>query len=140
MANKDQLNEELENQELENVEEVGASEAFVEDNAKKLGGAVAVVIALIVGGIFFYNSSSSSEVEDQKSIFRAQYYYSIDSLNLALFGDDSGNVNPDLVGFDELSNSLSSSKVKNLNNFYVGVINLQNGEYQQAIDYLTDFS
>jgi tetratricopeptide (TPR) repeat protein len=140
MSDKEQVHEKEEDKGLGQNQEVGASEAYVENNVKKIGGVAGIIIAVIVGAIFFYNSSTASEEEDQKSIFRAQYYFSLDSLNLALFGDDSGKVNSELIGFDELTGSLSSSKVKNLNNFYVGVINLQNGEYQQAIDYLSDFS
>ena len=44
-----------------------------------------------------------------------------------------------MVGFDELANELESSKIKKLNNYYVGLLNLKNGEYQQAVDYLNDF-
>jgi TolA-binding protein len=136
---KNKTNEELDNLEAEVVEE-SKSEQFVEDNIKKISMFVAGGIAIIVAAAWFLMSSADAEVEDQKMIYKAQYYYSLDSLDLALFGDDSALVNEDLIGFDALTKELQSSKVKNLNFFYVGSINLQNGEYQQAVDYLSDFS
>lgn len=132
--NKNNEAEELEVQGVE-VEE-SASEQFVENNAKKLGIIAGAAILAIVGLIYYFNMSASSEIEDQKAIFPAQYYFGSDSLNLALFGDSTG----DLTGFDELRDELQTSKVKNLNYFYIGAINLQNGEYNVAIEYLEDFS
>ena len=132
--NKNNEVEELEIQ--EGVQGDNLSEQFVENNAKKIGVIAAVVVAAVVGVFFFYNSSVSSVEEDQKKIFPAQYYFSLDSLNLALFGDTSGTV----VGFDDLRNELESGKVKELNNFYIGVINMQNGEYETAVAYLKDYA
>jgi tetratricopeptide (TPR) repeat protein len=139
MAEDKNINEEVEGIEVEGAKEVNASEQFLEKNMKQLSTIVVAVLVTVVAGIYFYNSSGSAELEDQKKIFRAQYYFSLDSTNLALFGDTSGTVNNELVGFDELTDDLESAKIKDLNNYYVGLINLQNGEYQQAVDYLSDF-
>ena len=136
--NKNNEAEELEVQEVE-VQE-SASEKFVENNLKKIGGIAGGIVVLVLAVFFYFNSSASSEVEDQKKIFPAQYYFSVDSLNLALFGDSTGTINEDLVGFDELRDELQSGKVKNLNNFYIGAINLHNGDFEVAVAYLEDFS
>ncbi len=132
--NKNNEAEELEVQGVE-VEE-SASEQFVENNAKKLGIIAGVAIVAIIGIVYYFNMSASSEAEDQKAIYPAQYYFGSDSLNLALFGDSTG----DFSGFDELREELQTSKVKNLNYFYIGAINLQNGDFEVAIEYLEDFS
>jgi tetratricopeptide (TPR) repeat protein len=136
---KNKLNEEVEVIEGSEVEAVSASEQFIEKNMKQLSAIVLAVLVAVVGGIYLYSSSGSAELEDQKKIFRAEYYFGLDSTNLALFGDTSGLINDELVGFDDLTNELESSKIKNLNNYYVGLINLKNGEYEQAVSYLSDF-
>jgi outer membrane protein assembly factor BamD (BamD/ComL family) len=130
-------NKEVEEIELEGgVVENSASEQFVENNAKKFGVIAGAIVALVVGVFFFYDMNSTSAQEDQKKIFAAQYYFSLDSLNLALFGDTTGAV----VGFDDLRSDLESGKVKELNNFYIGVINMHNEDYETAVAYLKDFS
>ncbi len=131
------INNDIEEIEVEGLEEVNASEEFVEKNFKTIAMVVGGVLLAVIAGIYFYSTSGSSELADQKKIFRAQYYFGLDSTNAALFGSET--LNEDLVGFDELTNELESSKVKNLNNYYVGLLNLKNGEYQQAVDYLSDF-
>lgn len=136
---KNKLNNDVEEIEVEGAEEVNASEQFLEKNGKKLLPILVGVLVAVVAGVYFYSTSGTTELEDQKKIFRAQYYFGLDSTNLALFGDTTGDVNVDLIGFDELATELESSKVQKLNNYYVGLINLKNGEYQQAVDYLNDF-
>ena len=133
------INEEVEELEIEATEEVNVSQQFVEKNMKQIATVVVAVFVAVIGGIYLYSSSGNAELEDQKKIFRAQYYFGLDSTNLALFGDTSGTVNEDLVGFDDLANQLETSKIKKLNDYYVGLINLKNGEYQQAVAYLSDF-
>ena len=134
---KNKLNEEVEAVEV--VEEVNTSEQFVEKNMKQIVTLIGVLLVIVLGGTYLYTSSGGAELEDQKKIFRAQYYFSLDSTNLALFGDTTGEINDELVGFDELVGELESSKIQNLNNYYVGLINLKNGEYEQAASFLSDF-
>lgn len=137
---KNKQNEEVELLDGEAVEEVNASEEFLEKNLKQITSMVVALFVIIGGVTYFYTSSGDAELEDQKKIFRAQYYFGLDSNEIALFGDTSGKVNAELIGFDELASDLESSKVKNLNNFYIGVLNLKNGEYAIAVEYLSDFS
>tara|TARA_B100000809_G_scaffold64291_1_gene61004 strand:+ start:3033 stop:3755 length:723 start_codon:yes stop_codon:yes gene_type:complete len=134
---KNKLNEEVEG--IEATEEVNTSEQFVEKNMKQLVILMAGILILVIGGTYFYTTSGDAVLEDQKKIFRAQYYFGLDSTNLALFGDTTGEVNDELVGFDELVGELESSKIQNLNNYYVGLINLKNGQYEQAVSFLSDF-
>lgn len=109
-------------------------ETFAERNSKALIGA-GVVIALVIAGVFFYAYwQNNRETRAQESMFSAQFHWEKDSLNYALNGD---GVNP---GFLEIAEDFGGTKAANLANYYAGDIFLKQGEYDQAIEYLSDFS
>ena len=63
-----------------------------------------------------------------------QYYFEQDSLDLALNGT-GGN-----LGLLEVAESYGSTDAGKLANFYVGTIYLQQGKFDESIDYLSNFS
>lgn len=95
-----------------------------------LGGLIVAILGFFAYK-YFYLQPMQEEAE--KKIFKAQRYFDTDSLRLALNGD--GN-NP---GFLEIADDYSSTPAGNLAHYYIGVIYLQQGKYQDAIDNLKDF-
>jgi tetratricopeptide (TPR) repeat protein len=67
-------------------------------------------------------------------MFRAEYYYRMDSLRLALKGD---NVNP---GFAKIVSKYGGTKAGNLAEFYAGNCALKLGDFNGAVKYLKDFT
>lgn len=110
-------------------------EQFVESNKEKITyGLVAVIV--VIGGIFSYNQFylKPLEVEAAEQSWKAQQYFEQDSLDLALNGDGM------YMGFEEIADEYSATKVGNLAQYYLGLIYLKKGQYEDAIDYLNNYS
>lgn len=96
-----------------------------------LGGLIVAILGFFAYK-YFYLQPMQDEAE--KKIFKAERYFNTDSVRLALNGD--GN-NP---GFIEIAEDYGSTKAGNRAHYYLGVIYLQQGKYQEAIDNLKEFS
>jgi TolA-binding protein len=115
-------------------ERLNSSVEFVKDNKNTFIYIVGAV-ALIIGGFFFYKYYQSTQnIDAQKSMFQAVYYFEADSLNKALNGDGK---NP---GLKSIADDYSGTKAGNLANYYVGAIYLKQGKFDEAIQYLSSFS
>lgn len=100
-----------------------------------IGAIVGVVLLVVVIALFFLNyQKQQKNIVAQNEIFQAQYYYESDSLDLALLGDGRN------LGFLDIINIYGGTDVSNLAHYYAGASYLKKREYQQAIDYLEDFS
>ena len=110
------------------------TETFIEENKNVLVGIVAA-LAIIIGGYFAYNGFYLAPMQDeaQQEMFMAEKYFSQDSMNLAIYGDDV------YAGFLEISDNYSGTKAGNLSNYYLGIAFLRTGQFEQAIDALNDF-
>jgi len=121
---------------VENIENVlSKSEQFIEKNQKILLYIVAgllIIVSAYWAYLKFYKSPRENDAVAQ--MFVAQRSFEKDSFNLAL----NGNVN--YPGFLGIIEDYSGTKAANLANFYAGVCYLNLGNYDQAIDYLMDFS
>jgi tetratricopeptide (TPR) repeat protein len=106
------------------------SELFLEKNKTAVTVAV-VAVLVIVGGLLGYKKfiAEPRAKEAQDMIWKAQYYFEIDSLNLALNGD--GN----FYGFTQVADEFGSTSTGNLAKFYIAVINHQQGNYDVALQY-----
>lgn len=110
------------------------TEQFFEDNYKMILGIVggaALIVILFFGYVRFVKTPK--EREAQASMFMAQRYFEADSLVKALNGD---GVN---MGFLGIADDFSSTDAGNLANYYCGVIYLQKGEFDNAIERLEKF-
>ncbi|TAF72458.1 MAG: cytochrome C biosynthesis protein [Bacteroidetes bacterium] len=96
-----------------------------------IGGGILAVIALVFFGKYYLTSQNE---EAQNTMFQAVYYFEADSLNKALNGDGS---NPGLV---EIADGYGLTKSGKLASYYAGVCYLKLGKYDEAIDYLDNFS
>jgi tetratricopeptide (TPR) repeat protein len=114
------------------VQEVyGKTEAYVEKNKNTLtiiAGAIFVLFAGYFGFTRLY--LFPKEKEAAELIWKAEYYFEKDSLDLALNGD--GNH----FGFMQIADEYSITKYGKLSNYYIGVIHMKKGEYETAIEYL----
>lgn len=108
--------------------------AYYEQNKKRINSVTTIVLAVIVAIVAYFNLYRAPRVEKAAaSMAYAQRMFSIDSLDLALNGDAQ---NP---GFLKIMRKYGGTPSANLCNYYVGVIYLQKGDFNQAIKYLEDF-
>jgi tetratricopeptide (TPR) repeat protein len=106
------------------------SEQFVENNKKFLVGAVAVLVVVVAGWFGYKSYIGGQEAEAQSAIWKAEYYFSVDSLDKALEGDGQ------YFGFEYIADNYSGTKTASLANYYSGLIYKQKGDLEYAIDYL----
>lgn len=94
------------------------------------------VIVVVVGGFFIYKNYVVKPKEDKAAdaIFKAEEYYRIDSVNLALNGDGQ------YPGFLSVISKYGSTDAGNMACFYAGSCYLKMGDDQNAIKYLKKFS
>jgi tetratricopeptide (TPR) repeat protein len=116
-------------------ETLSRTEQYIEDNQKNLltiVGSIIAVIALFIGYQNFY--IAPMEKEAQSEMFMAELYFQKDSFNLAINGDGQ------YLGFIDIADEYSSTKAGQLANYYAGLSYLNTGDYENAIEYLEDFS
>ena len=115
-------------------ERLTGTEDFVKKNAALLTG-LALGIALLIGGFFGYRYYLDNQDDTaQEEMFQAVFYFEADSLNLALNGDGNN------YGFLEIIDEFGGTDAANLAHYYSGVIYLKQGDYEEAITHLNDFS
>jgi tetratricopeptide (TPR) repeat protein len=121
---------------LENVESaLTKTEQFIEDNQKIISIAL-IALIVVVGGYWGFKKLYMAPLQEeaQETIFHAQQHFQADSFKLALEGD---GMNP---GFLEIMDQYGATKAGELAEYYAGVCYLKTGEYESAIDLLSDFS
>ncbi|MGD1845791.1 MAG: tol-pal system YbgF family protein [Salibacteraceae bacterium] len=118
------------------VEEVvSKTESFLIENQKKLSivlGAVLGIVAIYMLYTVFY--ADPREEDAGQAIWKAEEYFFMDSLDLALQGDGQ------YPGFFDIIDNYGGTKAANLSNYYVGVIYMKSGQYEAALDYLGAFN
>lgn len=95
-------------------------------------GVVVVVIAAFLAYKYFV--TGPNEKKASEAMFHAEEYYRMDSVKLALNGD---NIN---AGFVKVISKYGGTKAANLAAFYAGSCYLKLGDYANAVKYLKDFS
>jgi tetratricopeptide (TPR) repeat protein len=128
--------DEEKNEEIVDVEQVYTkTEEYIENN-KKMLSYVAIAVIAIVGGYFGYKNFyiEPLETEAKSVMFQAENYFRQDSLKKAIYGD---NVNP---GFIDIIDDYSGTKAASLAEYYLGISYLRNGQFQDAIDVLSEYS
>jgi len=120
---------------IQAVEEaLGKTEQFIEDNQKPILIVVGIAVIIILAYFGFQRFYlAPKEKSAQEQIFMAEYYFEVDSLDLALFGDGS---NP---GFLDIIDNYKFTKTADLAHYYVGTIYKEKGDFQTAIDFLEGF-
>lgn len=111
------------------------TEQFIEKNQKIILIVVGAIILVVLGYFGFKRLYiAPREKEAQSQMFMAEKYFEMDSLTKALKGD--GNY----LGFLDIIDQYKFTKSANLSHYYAGICYLKKGEFQNAIDHLSDFS
>lgn len=105
------------------------------DKNKKAIIGIIVAILVLVGGYFGYKYFVQQPNEDKanRALFKVQSWFEADSSNLVINGDGQS------VGGLNIIKKYAGTNAANLANFYVGVSYLKNGEFDNAIKYLSSF-
>lgn len=94
------------------------------------------ILVLLIAGLIGYKSliQEPNEKKASEAMFHAEEYFRMDSIRLALYGD---NIN---AGFQKIIAKYGGTKGGNLALFYAGSCYLKMGDFNNAIKYLKDFS
>ncbi len=123
----------LESQDVIN-ESISKSEQFINKNKNIIFSFFAVIaLSILTFSVFSYLKTTQNN-NAQNEMFQAVYYFEKDSLVQALNGDGNN------YGFLEIIDEYSLSDAANLSRFYAGASYLKLGNYQNAINYLNNFS
>jgi tetratricopeptide (TPR) repeat protein len=114
---------------------VAEIEQFWEKNGKLLGYVIGGIVVLIAAFLGYKNFvQEPNEKKAMEAMYHAEEYYRMDSVKLALNGD---NIN---AGFAKIVSKYGGTKAANLASFYAGSCYLKLGDYNNAVKYLKDFS
>jgi tetratricopeptide (TPR) repeat protein len=114
---------------------VAEVEQFWSKYGKLLGYIIGGIVVLI-GGYLGYKTlvQEPNEKKAMEAMYHAEEYYRMDSVKLALNGD---NIN---AGFAKIVSKYGGTKAADLASFYAGSCYLKLGDYNNAVKYLKDFS
>lgn len=106
------------------------TELFLEKHKQNITIGV-VGLLVVVGGILGYRKfiAEPKAKEAAEMMWKAEYYFEVDSLDLALNGDDQW------PGFYSIADNYSSTPSGKLAHFYIASILMQQGDHQGAIDH-----
>lgn len=130
------MSEKKQVQEVENSEVVIAkAKDFWTRNSKVILG-VGVALLILVGGYWGYKNFVSKPKEEKAAdaMFKAEEYFRLDSVKLALNGDGQ------YQGFLKVIDKYSGTDAANLASFYAGSCYLKLDDNANAIKYLKNFS
>lgn len=120
------------------VEEVevalGKTGDFFERHKSLIVSVVAVIVVLVAG--YFgvkYLYLAPRENKAAEAMFAAQRYFEMDSINVALNG------NAQYAGFIEIADTYGATKSGKLASYYIGLIYLHDGKFEEAAANLEKF-
>ncbi|MCF0202250.1 MAG: tetratricopeptide repeat protein [Bacteroidaceae bacterium] len=111
------------------------SEAFITKYKKQLSAAVAVIIVIIVAWLGYSHFSATSQEEASTALAQGQAYFANEQYEEALNGDKKS-----FKGFISVMNEYSSTDAGNLATLYAGLCSAKLGKWNDAVNYLEDYS
>ena len=109
-------------------------ESLIQFFEKHKKNAITAGIAMIIlaGAIYYYNDvyAPEKEMEAADSFFMAERYFGLDSMDKALIGDGVH------LGMIDIADEFGSTKIGNQASYYAGRILLDQGKFEEALDYL----
>lgn len=120
--------ENLEGQDVNLGEVYTRTELFLDKHKQSIVIGV-VGILVVVGGLLGYRKliAEPNAKEASEMMWKAEYYFEVDSLELALNGDDQW------PGFYAIVSDFGSTPGGKLAHYYIGSILMQQGDYEGAI-------
>lgn len=115
-----------------NVAEVySKTEKYVDDNRNTLLIIAGILVVLFAGYFAVTRLYLQPRSEEAMNLmWKAEYWFEIDSLDKALVGNES------YYGFEYIADEYGNTKAGDLASYYAGVIYLKSGDYQMALNYL----
>lgn len=109
---------------------------------KKLIYAVLFALIVIIGGLYYYFFLylGPKEKKAEEEIFRAEYYFSIDSFNIALTGRNLPGQQGNFIGLLDFINEFGGTTTAKRAYFMAGSALLHTGKFEDAVKYLNNFS
>jgi tetratricopeptide (TPR) repeat protein len=109
---------------------------------KKVIIIAAVAIAVVVAGIFYYKTQiiGPKEKDAKTAMYKAEYYFGLDSFKLALNGREDLPGLEGFLGFNDIIDQYGGTSAGNLSKYYAGICNLHLGNWEDAITNLKKFS
>lgn len=92
------------------------------------------IVLLVAGYLYYANSSTGDDRKAEESVFKAEEFYRVDSLDKALNGDGATQ------GLLRVISRYSGSPAANRARLMAGSIYLRKGDYKNAIKHLEEFS
>jgi TolA-binding protein len=131
----DNINQQVGSEQLESNDTVEKVKQVWNRSGKNIVLFIGVLV-VAVGGFLAYQHfvKGPKKIEALDKSFKAEQYFRMDSINLALNGD---GVNP---GFIKIADNYSGTPVGNLANYYAGVCYIKLNQNDKAVQYLKDFS
>lgn len=121
-------------QEIDVQEGYNKAEDFLNKYKFPIFGLLGLLLVGVIG-FWAYNNlyKPPREAASLESAYAAQNYFEKDDFEKALNGDGVND------GFVDIISSYGGTKMGNLANYYAGACQLQLGNYEEAIDYLSSF-
>jgi len=119
--------------EEEEIVDVSVAEQFIEKNFKKIIMGFVGLVALAAVVIFLSQTGKGKQVKAETAAMQAQDAFANDNWALAIDGNDSQ------LGFKAIAEQYSGTKIGNLANYYLGISQMNQQNYEGAIESLTKF-
>ncbi len=130
MAKKKKTEEET----IVDVQQVySKTEHYVDQNRNTLLIIAGLLVVLFAG--YFAVTRLYLEPRNQEGmdmLWKAEYWFEIDSLDKALLGNES------YYGFEYIADEYSSTQAGELASYYAGIVYLRQGDFERAISYLKE--
>jgi tetratricopeptide (TPR) repeat protein len=109
---------------------------------KKVIIIAAVAIVVVVVSILYYKNQivAPKEKKGIEAMYKAEYYFGLDSFKLALNGRPDMPGKEGFMGFNDIIDQYGGTSASNLSRYYAGICNLRMGNWDEAITNLKKFS
>ncbi len=113
-----------------------SAEELIEKYKKPALIGLGVLVVLVAAFVFYrYNQSQNNELA-KEDMTQAVFYFEQDSFNLALNGIEA----KEIKGLKEVADEYSSTQAGKLASLYTGIIYLKQGKFEDAIQYLGQYT
>ncbi len=117
-------------QDLDLGEVYSRTELFLDKHKTTLTYVAVGLIVVVLGLLAYRNYYAEPRAKEASELmWKAEYYFEVDSLDRAELGDDQW------PGFAEIASNYGGTPAGKLAHFYLGSISMQRGEYELAIDH-----